>query len=145
MQPKNQQRESVRPISSAELAKYLRTLAELQSDPRTGNPALARALQNLAKTLKSERNAPASGLRSPSLTGARDLTADQITKLLENFETSKPDLIQIAKERFSIASSRLNKMPRNLVIETILDALKHEQSLAIIENEAERDARLRSS
>jgi len=117
----------------------------LQSDPRTGNPALARALQDLASTLKPQRNATAPGPLEATLPDIQNLTADQITSRLERFETSKSELIRIARERFSIASSRLNKMPRKLVIETILDALKHEQSLEIIENEAERDARLRSS
>lgn len=141
----NEPRQPNRAISAAELARYLRSLAELQSDPRTGNPALSRALENLAKSLKSTKVGPRTRPAQLPLFEVQQLTAEQIVQRLSDFETPKAELVLIAKERFSIASSRLNKMPRTLVIETILDALRHEQSLAIIENEAQKDARLRSS
>lgn len=132
-----------RAISKAELARYLRSLADLHSDPRTGNPALAQALENLSRTLKAEKNIapPSNGVSFD----AQHLTSDEVMRRLDNIETPKSDLVFIAKERFSIPSSRLNKMPRKLVVDAILDALRHEQSLAIIANEAGKDARLRSS
>ncbi|WP_146756709.1 hypothetical protein [Brevundimonas vesicularis] len=145
MPNRSHQNQTDRPLSKAEIARYLRSLAELHSDPYTGNIRLSNALRNLANSLhgvKLKGSAPDE--RQPAF-NATDFSRDQVFSFIHDEKTAKSDLILLAKQRFSIPSSRLNKMPRRQIVETIVEAMQHEQSLIIIAEEATRDARLRSS
>jgi hypothetical protein len=50
-------------------------------------------------------------------------------------------LATIGTERFGIAKSRMDRVPRDEIIKMIVSAMQHEESLNIISEEAQRHTR----
>lgn len=144
MTSKSRPSQTVRAVSKIELARYLKSLADIQSDPKLGNAALAQALNNLSISLQGRPQSKPK-LLEPERDQFKNLTPKQTKNYITNNLTAKSTLIDIARERFSIAPSRLNRMPRKEIVETIIDALEHEQSLEIIATEAQKGAKTRTS
>lgn len=153
---RSSQRPSVRPVTSAELGRYLRHLALIARDARLGNKSLSVALSELADFLIGKNGGlPADAIRdfrlSAEKAGAldeallREMEAGAVRKFLADEAHTKADLIQLGGVRFGIARSRLQRMQRVEIIEVISAALKHEESLGIISSEAKRGGGDRSS
>jgi hypothetical protein len=141
-------------VSRAELAQFLSSLAEVYKHPRTGNPRLSVALLELADQISPPRR-HASALAAPkihqltlgqdSTTWLRGLELDSVKRFIADEAKSKNDLIELASERFSIPRSKLMRLPVQGVREEILSALRHEESIQIISQEAERSGNNRNS
>lgn len=155
---------NTRKLTKPELARYLRRLAELNSDPHTGNRRLREALLELAHELMEDSRA-----RLAKETGKRDAGGDAapppgqevgyqaafswlrsmdqaaVTAFISDGSKTKAELIDLASERFSIPRARLSKLSIPEVREEIRSALLHEESLRLISKEAERAGSNRSS
>jgi hypothetical protein len=79
------------------------------------------------------------------LTQLKNLDVKGIEAFLADERRTKLELIDLAAMRFSIPRSQLLKLRTAAVRETIRTALMHEQSIAIISEEARRDGVRRSS
>jgi hypothetical protein len=145
-------------ISDAELARFLkRGVATLYRHPRTGNPALSRSLEKLASALASQGNLTVhdtgtafhSPLRQGDLLGRagrlENLSHEEIRRTLGDERATKADLIRLGAERFAISRSRLERLGKEEIVHTIWSALRNEESLEIISQEAQRGGTKRSS
>ncbi|MEW9534896.1 hypothetical protein MRBLRC7O_000093 [Agrobacterium radiobacter] len=143
-------------MTGAELGRYLKSLALLNRDPVFGNPELSEALMVLGKTFLEQKSSPfstildtvvntySSALFADEISLAK-LTLDEVKKRLRRPSITKSELVVIGIKRFGIAKSRLTKLPREQVIAAIDAAVQHEESLAIISEEAKRGGDQRSS
>lgn len=142
-------------ISAEELARFLRHLAEVYGNVRTGNPALSEALSELAAQL-TRRYRPQQGMlnfshepsrvrRSMNWGRLKALNAREVEQFLADGHKTKLELIELASARFSIPRSRLIKLAMPDLRETIRTALLNEETLRIISQEAARAGTGRSS
>ncbi|SRR6266576_2414146 len=141
-------------ISNSTLADFLFDLSRLYASREFGNPALAQALRDLARSLR--RGAlDTHGKRLPVKTSITR-TADELERLrrldprsVERFisdETkSKMELVDLAAIRFSIPTSQLKRMKLANVREVIKSALLHENSIEILAEESRREGSARLS
>jgi hypothetical protein len=139
-----------RTISKAELANFLRRLGLMYESPRTGNPALSVALLDLADSLaRADREGSSTERmkypRESSVAELQKLDAGSVAKFLSDGTKTKPELIELASARFSIPRARLTRMSTADVREVVRAALLHEDSLAIIGDEARRSGASRAS
>ncbi|MDP3566418.1 hypothetical protein [Sediminibacterium sp.] len=137
-------------LSDAEVARFLKQLASLYKDKRSGNPELAEALTRLAHSLLS----PADDKRPsefeqplPDLTAAelQSMDADAINQFLCDETKTKNELIGLASFRFAIPRAKLQRMKLEEVREAIRSSLRHEESLRIIKEEADQFGMTRQS
>jgi len=138
----------VRSISDHELSRFLRHLSILYRDEATGNPPLSAALDALADKLSGGRKQKqlALPIENDELSVAiRNTDSATLNRLIEEENLSKKDLIRVGTERFSIPQSKLMRMNREGVIAELRSAIIHEESLSIIEKEAERGGSKRIS
>ncbi|MGR9310712.1 hypothetical protein ACU8MX_14925 [Rhizobium leguminosarum] len=144
-----------KPLTGAEVGRYLKSLALLQRDPRMGNLELSEALMSLGKALLETKSAPIERVIEdiakndqgffPELANFRSLSLEDIRRYLNQSTVQKGELVTIGTERFGIAKSRLERLPREEVVAALRAALEHEESLNIISEEAKRGGHLRSS
>ncbi|MER9422718.1 hypothetical protein NKI88_09700 [Mesorhizobium sp. M0317] len=133
-------------LSDQDVVRFLRQMVTLYKDRRSGNPALAEALRKLADRLEKEAAAqrvdssPAQSSLwvTPSTEELRAYDDDAISTYINDEARTKLDLVELAFARFSIPRSKLQRMPAAEIRDAISAALKHEQSLKIISEEAER-------
>jgi hypothetical protein len=148
-------------MSTLEIARFLKRLSAFYRDPRTGNARLADALGELASALSTHSDLPLREALSSANFSAyvtppqremfsesgplRDLSLERVEEILSGDEWSKMDLIRLGTERFAISRSRLERLSKAEVADAIRSALRNEESLKIISQQAERGGTNRSS
>lgn len=143
-------------LSVSELARFLKRLSAFYRNPNTGNPPLSDALAELAKALGKRRHAtiregateflaPRQRPRPIEPSELRNLSPDDVEKVVSDDARSKGELIDLGIARFGISRSRLVRMNKADVVDAIRSALRHEESLRIISQEAQRGGNTRSS
>ncbi len=140
-------------VTRSELIVFLRRLAAIYDNPRTGNVALAEAIHGLVDSLVEQLHSPELPLgerkeKTPETYYANkfeNLDLESVGRVLSDESTTKRELIELAAARFSIPRSRLMKMSTDDVREAIRTALLHERSIAIIAEEARRSGSDRKS
>lgn len=138
-------------IVAADVGRYLKQLAALNRDSITGNPALSAALLEVSQVLMQGKSVPAGDVLEKHMTQSNfefeedidfdSLTLEKAREIIARSDLRKSDLVIVGTERFGIAKSRLDRMPREEIIKTILSAIQHEESLMIISKEARRHSR----
>jgi len=147
-----------------DLVHYLSSLATLNKDPRTGNADLSGALRELANFLRSHSNRPIQKL--PDVMGEgfsrkrklpprqtkvslpddlRALSEQGVDEILKDPSYTKGQLIELGVQRFGISQSKLMRLRKDEVCESVRAALNHERSLGVISQEARRGEDQRSS
>lgn len=145
-----------RPLSAFEVARFLKRLSSFYRDPKTGNLALSEALAELAAALSRRPDLSVTGaaaaidaspeeIGSSSLGRLKNLTIKEVKRLLSETAISKSKLIDLGAERFAIPRAGLKRINRDQVLDTVLAAVQHEESLDIISREAQRGGQDRSS
>jgi hypothetical protein len=109
------------------------------------------ALQEIAAILISAKTAPASKALGEFVAQStfnfdedvdfQSLSLERIREILARPDLTKFDLTTIGTERFGIAKSRMDRAARDEIISMIMSAVQHEESLAIISEEARRQTR----
>lgn len=143
-------------LSVKEVARFLKRLSALYRVPKTGNLPLSDALAELAEALGKRQHAtiregaaeylaPRQRPRPIETSELRNLAPDEVEKVISDDARSKAELIDLGSARFGIPRSRLERMNKTDVIDAIRSALRHEESLRIISQEAERGGNTRSS
>ena len=142
------------PITAADLARLIRRLAKLYDTGDLGNVDTADALVALAGHLQSIGPIPVADLEARRRTTKEPVPMDRdfvhqasvgdIREMLSG-DLSKSRLVELANLRFGMPAARLRRMPIDQVIEAIMAAAAHEESLDIIERNAESSGRARSS
>ena len=148
-------RASARGISAEDVGRFLRQYASAIKDQRTGNPAMAEALLNLSTILIDAKLATVETAAQKFMDQGAfafddeidfgDLSTTAVAEALSDPTLSRAHLVILGAERFGIARSRLEKLPREEVVRLILAAIQHEESLGIISEEARRGGQSRSS
>jgi hypothetical protein len=131
-------RETAQPISTLEVARFLKRLSALYRDRTTGNLPLSDALAEIALALTRQshlriRDAisaldPARPKQHELWEGRgrlRDLSLDDVARFLSDETLPKADLIRLGVERFAISRSRLERLSRAEVTETISSAMRN--------------------
>ena len=137
----------------AQIVKYLSTLGKLHEELGTASPVFSSALKEIANRLKPYSQNPLSelpsvfdnnlkiGRKSPSKDkGASfdlpgdlgSLKPDDIESIISNPNLIKSQLVALGTIRLGIAKSKLKRLGRREIIESITAAVNHEQSLSII-------------
>ena len=147
-----------------DLVRYLTQRSRLYAEQRTGNVQMSIALRDLAMAIRpyANRSIPelANILRQQSVVRAssqsievskvllpddiNDLSARDVEKLLSSYNYSKAQLIHLGASRFCISRSKLSRLLKSEVLESVRAALEHEISLAVISEEARRRGQERS-
>lgn len=146
-----------RPLTAAELGRYLKRMSSIQKDAQTGNLALSEALQELgafltaskAKTVEealtvAERQAHLELPVEPQPL-YQDIALTEITSLLEREFITRDELIILGAKRFGIPESKLKQLSRETILKTIRSALEHEESIEILSDEASKGGQKRTS
>jgi len=153
-----------RPLLIEDLIRYLSRLVALNRDPRTGNVDLSEGLRELVKALRPHSHRAIQELsdilgegvsrtRKPSPRDAkatlppdlRALSEQGVNGILEDRSYTKLQLVELGIQRFGISQSRLLRLTKDEVCESIRAALNHERSLGVISQEARRGGDKRSS
>jgi hypothetical protein len=139
-----------RKLTKADLAVFLRRLASIYDNSKTGNVALAEALYELADTLvQYSPHTPelpfSETTQMPGFHGLESLDSSSVASFISDESKTKRELIELAAARFSIPRSRLMRMKSSDVREAIKTALLHENSISIISEEARRSGADRKS
>jgi hypothetical protein len=141
-------------ISNSTLADFLSDLSRLYVSREFGNPALAQALRELARSLRrgaldSHRKrlpVKASVTRTAAeLERLRRLDPRSVERFISDETKSKMELVDLAAIRFSIPTSQLKRMKLADVREVIKSALLHENSIEILAEESTREGSARLS
>ena len=74
-----------------------------------------------------------------------NLNAEEVINILNDPAFSKLQIIEVGTIRFGISKSKLIRLNRNAVSESVLAALNHERSLSAISEGAQRSGNQRSS
>jgi hypothetical protein len=120
-------------ISTQELARFLRQLASLYHNKRTGNPAMGVALMTLADQLSEK--VPPDAEQAQFIRGRfwdldlKSLDLEVVKDLIEDRSMTKGYLVNVGVERFSIPKSKLSKLNIDGIISEIRNAALHEESL----------------
>ena len=149
-------KEQSRELSVGEVARFLKRLSSFYRDSKTGNPPLSNALAELASALGRRRDlklteavadmdVSSKGRRSLDASRLRDLKLEEVKKILTDEAMTKTDLINLGAERFAIPRSGLKRLNMSQVSEAIWSAVRHEESLSIISEEAQRGGQTRTS
>ncbi|MFE3837559.1 hypothetical protein [Pseudogemmobacter sonorensis] len=138
-------------ITSADVGRYLKHLAALHRDPLTGNVAMSDALQEIASILIAAKAVPAAKAINEFMEQNKfdfeeeldfqSLSLEKVREILARTDLTKSDLISVGTERFGIAKSRMDRVSRDEIVKMISSAVQHEESLAIISEEAQRQTR----
>lgn len=147
-----------------DMVQYLSDLAKLHRKGKTGNLKLSDALQSLADALrpysgcsiselsdafKSERiynprtawseNKPE--LQLPS--ELENASQEDVEKILADDNYTKQQVIELGVRRFGISKSKLSRLRKKDVQESVRASLEHEKTLAVISEEARKGGRAR--
>ena len=151
MRPLSVSKVRKRRITSADVGRYLKHMAAVSRDPLTGNQAMSDALYEISAVLIAGKASPARTVLESHLAQKNfefeedlDLSAlplDRVRDVLGRSDLTKADLTIIGTERFGIAKSRMDRISRDEIIKVIMSAVQHEESLAIISEEAQRHSR----
>ena len=152
------------PLLIKDLAQYLSRLATLMRDPRTGNMDLGDGLRDLARALRRYSKRPIHEISDimkdvESKTRKRNskqtkatlpselttLSTEEVDDILNNPVYTKPQLIELGTKRFGISKSKLSRLKKDDVRESVRSALDHQKSLDAISREARRGRQKRSS
>lgn len=143
------------PISAQDLGRLIRRFVRVFDSGDLGNVDTADALSALADHLQSLGSIAVSDLdirRKPARKSVRldrsnldRLSISEVRHLISDDSLSKGQLTELARIRFGIPEARLRRLPMAQVIEAIEAAGAHEESLDIIERNAETSARSRTS
>jgi len=147
-----------------DLVRYLSSLATLNKDPRTGNADLRDGLRVLSNALRPHSNKsirelsdvlgegvsrtqkPTTSAAKATLPGdLRVLSEQGVDEILKNRSYTKQQLVELGVQRFGISQSRLMRLKKDEVCESVRAALNHERSLGVISQEARRGGDKRSS
>ena len=135
-------------LTSGDVGRYLKKLASMQRDRKTGNPALASALSEISdflieakavSVMEAITGCTPSEQMQLELEVATDPSAwdhDKILQQLSDTETPKKVLLSIGKDRLGMPTARLQKMGREELVKTLIAAVEHEESIEIISKEA---------
>ena len=152
-------------LSVNDLERYLVRLAGLHADPETGNLKLSEGLREIAKAMRPYRRLPITELARSLGKGKggapcdsqparrkvalppdlRNLSWDQVRNVLDDDRYVKAQLAELGFSRFGLSRSRLERLGRREVLETLYAALDREVSLDIIARSAEEAGARRSS
>jgi hypothetical protein len=143
-------------VTAVDLSRVIRRFAHIFGSGELGNLSTSEALSDLAEFLQGLGATPVSELRQsrkvdrskktpPLPANFMGLSLSDLETLLEDETISKSTLIYIGRARFGMPESRLRRLPTAEVIEAVRAAAAHEQSLAVIEKNAEVSGRARQS
>ena len=71
----------------------------------------------------------------------QSVSLEKVREILARSDFTKTDLITVGTVRFGIAKSRMIRVSREEIISMISSTIQHEESLAIISEEARRHTR----
>jgi len=144
-----------RPLTTKEMARFLRRLSVIFTDESAGVTRVSDALNDLARILSSLPDQSVAALKDFSRSKrkpprkrwaeAEKLSAAAVKKLLLDQNLLKSDVIELAHVRFNMPRARLEKMPLERVLETVWSAADNEESLRIIADNADRAGKSRGS
>ena len=152
-------------LTVRDLINYLSSLAKLHRDKKTGNLDLSNGIIELAGALRPYANRPVADLtsiigkkgslseyRKPAKNAKANLphelksiSYDKVINILENRDFEKNQLIELGVVRFSIPQSKLARLNRSQVLETIRASMDNERALDAIVQEARNAGISRSS
>jgi hypothetical protein len=147
-------RSTGRPLTGLQTAKVITQVARLFSQPGVSNPRVAEALEAAAAVVAAAGTKPVTSLlrlqeRLPEAAQpaeplwVRELTTDEVRRRIEDPQTSKKELIDIAQVRFGIPRARLAKLGYDEAADAVLSAAANEDSLEIIAVNADESGRQR--
>lgn len=159
---------SFRPKESSlkvkDLVRYLSVLVKLHGNEKTGNLELSEGLRELTKALRPyasrsvfelvdalrpKRQLPdhitSSGRKVALPMNLRSIPSNQVENILADGNYLKIQLVQLGVHRFGIPESKLVRLDRRGVLDSIRAALDHERSLDVISDQARRSGTSRMS
>jgi hypothetical protein len=147
-------------LTAGEAGDLVLRLAQLLAGQPVGSERAANSLRKLAHALRrspsqtideflASRSTKGKSVYGPrrSTLASQDLarlSLEQIGELLERDLTTK-DLLMIGEQRFGIARSKLMRLSRDRVIESLRAAMNNEQSLDVIARSARQEGHRRLS
>ena len=153
-----------RQTTPKDLAIFLRKLAALYKNEKSGNRAWADVLERLAHGIDKNPHRTISEILSESLIREdvrrppgravadrevveewQSLDLDGVQKVLERREVRKADLVKLAEFRFGISRSVTDKLGVEQLKTEIVNAVKHEESINEISRSARRTGSRRKS
>ena len=145
-----------------DIVQYLSELAKLHRKGKTGNIKLSDGLLSLADALrpysgcsiselansfKSERiyNTQTTwGENSPELPSELEKASHaDIEKILADDNSTKQQVVELGVRRFGISKSKLNRLRKKDVQESVRASLEHEKTLDVISEEARKGSSAR--
>lgn len=143
-------------VTAAEVSRIIRRVAHMFASEDLGNLRVSEALTELSEFLHGLGQTPVNEIgRSKRLERTKKvalpdnnyaaLTLPELDEVLSSKDLSKSTLIYIGRVRFGIPEARLRRMPTADVVAAIRAAAGHEQSLEVIEKNAEASGRARQS
>ena len=153
-----------RNLAVRDLVKFLSRLANVHRDEKTGNLELSEGLRQLVNALRPHADrsiddlavifqgqTPSGSNKKPATERRATLPSDLgsttpaiIEEILGDSTYTKDQLVELGVGRFSISRSKLTRLNRGEILETIRAALDHEKSLDVISQEARRGGIIRS-
>ena len=142
-----------RPLTDADVARFLKSLAAVYRDKRVGNLPLSEALIRVAEKLILEASSLSStsedvqrrSLPQLSISELQSLKPEDVSRFILDDLRTKLELIELAAARFSIPRARLLRLRMDEVRDAIRSSLQHEDSLKIITEQAEQNGGTRRS
>lgn len=144
-------------LSAVDVGRYLKKIASLNRDKKTGNPALCSALTKVADYLiETKAGSIEEALAAPTQKALPQFNQEEepdpsgwthaeIHERLSDARTTKKTLVSIGHSRLGIPISRLQKMGRDELLRTLMAAVEHEESIEILSNQAELGGTKRTS
>lgn len=143
------------PVTAAELARLLRRLTRVFDAGELGNARTADALDVLSDYLQRLGSVPVTELEIPrpkrrppervDPSTFRTMKIEEVRRLLDQDDLPKTNLLELAKFRFGMPPARLKRLSLSEAVEAVRAAASHEESLDIIERNAEESGRSRNS
>lgn len=143
-------------ITAVDLSRVIRRMSHIFATGELGNYETSDALAHLAEFLHNLGPAPVDQLHKLSdrqhaepqrdrPSEYDDLPLESVEQVLANHTTTKADLVKLARARFGMPESRLRRLPIAAVLDAVRAAAAHEQSLDVIERNAEISGKARQS
>ncbi len=162
--PKSFGQDEINDITTGDLVRFLRNFSSALRNARTGNPSMSIALSELALALQPysgrhlqdvlsefkmiqdsrETGEPTTSIQLADLE-LSSLTLESVKNLLDTSELTKKDIVNLGHTRFGIPKSRLERQNKAAVIDLVRTAVRNEESLRIIADEAARQGSRRST
>lgn len=146
-----------------DITQYLSGLAKLHKTERTGNQKLSDGLQFLVKVLRPYTDYPVSELanvlkeiapevsfkaglnrnESEPIAELETINQADIEKMLCDESYTKQQITELGVRRFGISRSKLNRLRKKEVVESVRASLEHEKTLDVISQEARKGNKTR--